>query len=351
MITHLIPEDGRTLSIGAVEHLFDAQWMQNHTVKNMKDTLDLSSKLVLQTADSALMGRNMLNAMETGEVIIHKENMPLTRLANDKPDINALQNFGMMWNNLGKELTATPDAMRGDTPPSGTPFSTTALVTQQSNSLFEIMTENKGLAIEDMMREHILPHLKTKMDTKDEIVAILEAEQIAELDAMYVPAEAARRYNSKTFDAMERALTSEGDMADIQPFDAGTAQAEVRADVSAQGNKRSFAPDEIGEKTWKEALKDFEMTAIVEVTNEQTDKQAVLSTLSAVLQTIATNPMVLQDPNAKMIFNAILTETGRISPLQLTATAAQTSQPPMQPQVGGPQGALQGLTQQPNVTA
>jgi hypothetical protein len=41
MITHLIEEDGRTLSIGAVEYLFDAQWMQNHTVKNMKDLLDL----------------------------------------------------------------------------------------------------------------------------------------------------------------------------------------------------------------------------------------------------------------------------------------------------------------------
>jgi len=41
MITHLIEEDGRTLSIGAVEYLFDAQWMQNHTAKNMKDTLDI----------------------------------------------------------------------------------------------------------------------------------------------------------------------------------------------------------------------------------------------------------------------------------------------------------------------
>jgi hypothetical protein len=37
MITHLIKEDGRAQSIGAVEYLFDAQWMQNHTIKAMKD--------------------------------------------------------------------------------------------------------------------------------------------------------------------------------------------------------------------------------------------------------------------------------------------------------------------------
>jgi hypothetical protein len=49
MITHLIKEDGRTLSIGAVEHLFEAQWMVNHTAKAIKDHLDIASKLIFQT--------------------------------------------------------------------------------------------------------------------------------------------------------------------------------------------------------------------------------------------------------------------------------------------------------------
>lgn len=334
MITHLIEEPGRTLSIGAVEYLFDAQWMANHSVKQMKDTLDLASKLIFQTSDSAFVGRNVLNAIETGDIMIHKPNEPLTRIANDKPDIAAMMNFRQMWETLGQGLTATPDAMRGDTPPSGTPYSTTALLTQQSNSLFEIMTENKGLAIEDMMREFVLPYLKTKMDTKDEIVATLEAEHIAELDAMYLPAEAARRYNAKTFDAMERALTSDGDMAEIKPFDPATAQNEVRQEMGSQGNKRSFAPDEIGQKTWADAMKDFEWTATVEVTNENTDKQAVLATLSAVLQTVASNPAVLQDPNARMIMGAILTETGRISPIQLSSAASSPQPQPVQPPGG-----------------
>src|SRR3990167_2283864 len=120
MITHLIEEDGRTLSIGSVESLFDAQWMMNHTVKNMKDTLDIVSKLLMQTADKRYMGKNVLNSIESGDIFTHEVNMPLTRIAKDKPDITALQNFGMMWRQLGPEITATPEAMRGITPVSGT---------------------------------------------------------------------------------------------------------------------------------------------------------------------------------------------------------------------------------------
>lgn len=327
MITHLMEQDGRTLAIGAVEHCFQAQWMANHSVKNMKDTLDLASKLIFQTADTKFAGRNVLAAIETGDIFVHAANMPLTRLANDKPDISAVQNFGMMWQNLAKELTATPDAMRGDTPPSGTPYSTTALLTQQSNSLFEYMTENKGLHLEDMMREYVIPYLKKKMDTKDELLATLSDEMIAEIDAMYVPQEAVKRYNERALDTMLKNVQRIGTDAPQEPmlpFDIAQESQGIEQSMASMGNKRAFTPDDIGEKTWKEALKDIEWMLVVEVTNENTDKQAVLTTLSTVLQTIAGNPQILQDKNAKMILGAILTETGRISPVQLSTASAPT---------------------------
>ncbi len=338
MLTHLIKEDGRTLSIGAVEHLFDSQWMVNHTAKNMKDTLDMASKLIFQTADKNYVGRNVLTAIETGDIFIHEANAPLTRVANDKPDITAFQAFGQQWQNLASEITSTPDAIKGNTLPSGTPYSLGAFLGAQANSLFEMMTENKGLHIEDMMREFIIPHLKTKMDSKEEIVAVLDDNSIAEIDAMYVPREAIRRYND-TFkqDLIEGRVPS--------PFQQDIEEAGVRKDMAPLGNKRILRPDEIGESTWNASLQNFEMTAVVEVTNENTDKQAVLSTLTALLQTIAQNPLVLQDPNAKMLFSAILTETGRISPLQLSTA----SNPSVSPPTGGA-GALADLAQAPNGT-
>lgn len=327
MLTHLIKEDGRTLAIGAVEYLFDAQWMKNHTVKNMKDTLDLASKLIFQTSDSAFVGRNVLSAIETGDILIHSANQPLTQINNSKADITSFQNYGMEWERLSQNLTSTPDALRGTTLPSGTPYALGAYLGAQANSLFEIMTENKGLAIEDMLRAHVLPFIKKKLDTKDEIMAILDAQGIAEIDSIYVPKEAVRRFNKRTKEQMMQALKD--DNAPLpSPFQPDVEEQAVKDEMSKLGDKRFFTPDELNEKTWKEALSGLAMNVTVEVTNENTDKGAVLQTLSTVLQTIASNPLILQDPNAKMVFSEILTETGRISPLQLATTKTPVQSPP-----------------------
>ena len=87
----LIEEEGRTLPIGAVEILFDSQWMQNHSMKAWKDNMDLASKMVFQTADGNFVGRNVMNAVENGQILIHKENMPLTKVANDEYDLSNVQ--------------------------------------------------------------------------------------------------------------------------------------------------------------------------------------------------------------------------------------------------------------------
>lgn len=325
MLTHLIPEDGRTLSIGAVEHLFESQWMVNHSQKNIKDTLDLASKLIFQTSDASYIGRNVLSALETGDILIHKANEPLTQINNSKADITAFQNFGAQWQQLAGEITSTPDAIKGNTLPSGTPYSLGAFLGAQANSLFELMTENKGLHLEDMLREFIIPHIKTLMDTKEEITAILDAEGIAELDAMYVPKEAVRRYNQQFKEQlMESAANPDAPIP--SPYQKDVFESEVRNDLAPMGNKRFISLGDVKESTWKEALKDFEWTANVEVTNESVDKQAVLTTLASLLQSIASNPAILQDPNAKMLFSKIMSETNVISPLQI-ASSMNTNAP------------------------
>lgn len=344
MITHLIKEDGRTLAIGAVESLFTAQWMTNHSMKNQKDTLDLASKLIFQTADTKFQGQNVLTAIETGDIFVHGENKPLTRVANDKPDIQAFQGFAQQWQSLAQEITSTPDAIRGVTLPSGTPYSLGAFLGAQANSLFEIMTENKGLHLEDMLREWIIPNLMKKMNTKDEIVGVLEDHEIQEIDAMYVPKEAVRRYNERI---KKELLKEEPDMAVISPYMQEMEEMQVKGELGPLGNRRFFKPDEIGDKTWKEALKDFEWEVTIEVTNENTDKQAVLTTLASLLQTIAANPAILQDPNAKAIFSKIISETGVISPIQITPSVPA---PQASPPQGGGTEALAEITA-PNGTA
>jgi hypothetical protein len=322
LLTHLIKEDGRVMSIGAVEYLFDAQWMQNHSMKNMKDTLDITSKLILQTADGSFLGRNALNAIETGEILIHKENMPLTQANLYKADITQLQNFAGQWKALAMEITSTPEAMRAITPPSGTPYSSVALLTQQAGSLFEIMTESKGLYLEEILRRFVIPYLKTKLNTKEEVMAVLKDSDIKKIDAMYIPNQAIRNYNQS---AKEKILN--GEIPEM--FNKGIEEMKIKEGLAPMGNMRSFGPGDI---TWGKVFKNLEWDVEVGITNEPIDKQAVLQTLSTILQSIASNPNVLADPNMRLIFNKILSSTGIISPVELSSISAQ---PPMVPQGAG----------------
>lgn len=331
MITHLIEEDGRVCGIGAYEHLFEAQWMVNHSAKSIKDQLDLASKLIFQTADDTFAGQNALQAIETGDILVHAENKPLTQLANNSHDITSLQAYGQQWETLAKELTSTPDAIRGDTMPSGTAYRSVAIQNRESHSLFELMTENKGLAIERMMRAFIIPHIKRKLNSSEEMAVTLDNAGIQFIDPRFIKYES----NKRNKQAVKEILLK-GSVDELATFDPNESKAQIEEELSGLGNQRFLKPSEIDTKTWAETLKDLEWELEVEVTNENTDKEATMTTLTTVLQTIAANPTILQDKNASLLFNKILEETGKISPVELStasaspAAQAPSAQPPMQ---------------------
>lgn len=340
MITHLIKEDGRSLSIGAVEHLFEAQWMCNHSVKQIKDQLDLASKLLFQTSDGNFVGQNVLSNIENGDILIHSVNQPLTQL-NNKPDIGAMQSYAQQWQALGNQINGISEAMMGQTQPSGTAWRQTQALLQESHSLFELMTENKGLYIEEMLTKYVIPNLKKKIDTADEISAILEDNQIKQLDQMYVPNQAIRLVNEQ----IKKTILS-GQIYDTTQQEAqiGAVAQSLQKDLSNLGNQRFIKPSDIKDTTWKEIMKNIEWELEFDITGESKDTQAVMATLTTVLQTIASNPMILQDPNAKMIFNKIIAETGAISPLEINQAQVQPA-PQGVPVGGGQPMPMNQLTQ------
>jgi hypothetical protein len=331
-ITHLIKQDGRVMSIGAVEHLFEAQWMVNHNEKAIKDHLELASKMVFQTSDPAYQGKNT-GDLDNGTILYHEPNQPLTQLANTSHDVSALQSHKIDWQNLAAEVSSTPDAIRGVTPPSGTALGTVQITAQQGLSLFELMVENKGLALEEIWREFVIPNIKKQLDTKEEIVATLDNLSIKQIDSLYIPNEAKRRFNQMAVEKVIQALETD-DMSMVpSPYDPRQAEMDVANDMKSLGNNRYFAPDELSEKTWKEVFKDFEWDIEIEVTNEQSDKQAVLANLNDTLGKLA---QLGDIENARLVLAKILEETDIFSPMEIaTASAA-------------PQVAPQGSTSMPN---
>jgi len=333
MLTHLIEEEGRVLGYGAVERLFESQWMVNHTAKSAKDQLDLASKLIFQTADPSFVGINALDDIVNGNILIHSPNAPLTQLNNSSHDITSLQNFGTQWQILAKEITSTPDAISGNTMPSGTAYRQVAILNQESHSLFEVMIENKGLDLEKAIRKYIIPHIKKRMDTVEEIAATLDDQGIQKFDSIYVPKEVIRRRNQKI---IENALNDK-----LQPIpDAAEIEREIRMELSEQGNERFIRPSDIITEKWSDVLKDLEWDVEVEITGENYEKAAALDTLRTVFETIAdpNRAQVLQTPQGKFLFNKILETSGQISSVELGQFETTVQMP-------SPQQAQQQLMQ------
>lgn len=337
MITHLIEEDGRTIAIGAVEHSFDSQWMMNHSMKEMKDTLDLASKMIFQTADAQFLGRNVLSNIETGDILIHSPNAPLTQINNSDLNIQAQQSFAAQWKQVASEISGVSEAMLGETPRSGTAWRQTQAVLQESHSLFELMTENKGLYLERILREWIIPHLKKGMNNTDEITATLKDHEINKIDSIYLKNKAIK---------MTKRVLIEKILSDqtIQPGEQTMLMAQHTEQLQGglQGMERFFRPDELGKKTWKEQFKDLEMELDIDITGEAFDARQNLATLQTALQMVL-SPGFGQNKKAQAIVGKILELTGTMSPMEYVSLPE--SPQPQQPPEGGqaPQMSAQVL--------
>ena len=341
MITHLIEEDGQVLGKGAIQHLFDAQWMVNHSQKLIKDQLDLASKLIFQTSDPSFVGQNALVAIENGDILTHTPNSPLTQIANNSHDITSLQNFGTIWQQQAKEITSTPDALSGNTMPSGTAYRQVAVLNQEAHSLFEMMVENKGLYLEEMIREFVIPYIKKKMDTKDEISATLSAHDIQKIDPLFIDNTAIKIKNDIAVNTILSGKLFEG--ANLDEIKSG-----IKNGLSKLGNDRYFIPDDIDEKTWKDLLEEFEWDAEVEITNENSNKESTMTSLTTLFQAIISKQGQPFTPEEKLLFNKIIEQTGAVSTIELSSVATEVKpQETMQTPESTPQNTVDNLKQIP----
>ena len=328
----LIREEGRSLGIGAVEYLFESQWMVNHSQKTIKDQLDLASKLIFQTTDTNFLGNNILTDIENGDILITEPGTAISPFPNSSHDIVGWENYSTTWKGLGNEITGISEAMLGAAPKSGTAWRQTEAMLNESYSLFELMTENKGLALEDMFQSRIIPHLKTKMDNKDEITATLEAYEINRIDSRHIKNTAIRSVNTEI---KKKMIAGENLTPEEQMLMTQATEAKIGSGMQEFGNQRFFTPDDVSEKTWRETFDDMEWNLDIDVTGEARNAREELTTLNTALQVVL-NPAFETNKRAQAIVGRILENTGAMSPIEYSSLQT-TPQPQMQaPQATAP---------------
>jgi len=327
-IDYLIKQDGVTYPGGVVQELEQSQWMVNHYEKLLKDKLD-GQKDIFQTEDTSFLGKNHLMDVENGDILTYEVGKPLTKLNNDV-NIAPLQSAGAGWMAVANLIGGINEAMIS-TPKAGTAWRSLQAQLQEAHSLFELMRENKGLALIKNLTKYVIPFFKKQLDNSDEIVGILEDYQIKQIDAMYLPAEINRRMDRKKKDTIlsGEIYTPEMEMADEQQV-----TQEVQGEL--QGNRRPISPSEIKDKTWKEVFKDLEWKVDIDVTGEGKDFEGNSETFKSILGFLANLQGRPMTPQEQLIFNKMLINTRIVSPLELSFSQNQPAQPMQQNQITQP---------------
>lgn len=338
-LTQLIPSTDGSISLnGAVKTLFDAQWMTNHTIKNIKDQLDLASKLIFQTNDPAYANQNVLENIEQGQIMVYQQGFnALAQVQNNSHDITALQNFMGQWKELTQQVTNTPNVMSGQASSSQSAYAKEALMAQQATQNFDIMTQNKGLALEEMFREYITPYILKNMGNSKEISLELNSYGIDRIDKQYISVKATEVFNRKAV----KAVLEGTELPNLEEE-----KQNVQKELVDMGSERFIKPSEISDVTWKEIFKDFEADVEYHITDENIDKNNVLQGLNGVFQTIVSMQGRPMTPQEKLVFNKILDNLGTVSPIELDNLPEQQPTQPAMP-LGGQQVGAGLINQQP----
>lgn len=330
-IDHLIEEDNRTLAIGAIEHLFEAQWMENHSQKQIKDMLDLAAITLFQTTDPSFAGSNVLTDLMAGDVFVTAANTNISAVATEGRAVTQWSNYATQWKELGNEIVGISGGMLGETPKSGTAWRQTEALLQENYSLFEVMTENKALALEDMLRERVIPFFKKQLDTTKEVAARLEANDIEKIDARYIKNISFKRVNATILAKMDEDPTYVPTPEEQQMM-LQKEQGELQESLAGQGNERFFKPSDLTDETWKKQFENVEVEVEVDITGENFNSQEAMATLNTALKMVLT-PGFDQNKRAQNIVGRILELTNAMSPVEYYATGQSQTQelPPAAP--------------------
>jgi hypothetical protein len=305
--------EGRGLGVGVVEDLFEAQVWTNYSVKQKKDILDLAGKIIFQTADQNIAAKNVLTDIESGTILTHALNAPITQVNNVPAGIGGLAQLMSDWNEQAQNVTSTYPAILGQTPPHGTAFRLQAGLVNEASALFEYRRQEAGLFIQEIYRDWILPFLVKQMRNSKEIIADLDAEELQMLS------DAKAAFEALSF-AKKQVLS--GKLVSQQDLEAIKQAAKTHALSARRHGFNEFA----------KIFEDWAGTVDVDTVGEQKDTQAILSWLFQLFGAIAQNPMLLQNPTMARLFNEIV-ETAGMSPALQQAGQAQ-QQPEMQPGQG-----------------
>jgi len=333
------PKAGRAFGVGVMEEGEEAQVWTNDAILKQYRAMEYTTKVIGQTASKKLKGRNLLTETDDGTILETEENKPITAL-NLLPS-GGLNQYSLIinqWYDQLQKTTSAYAAQRGDTPPSGTPFRLQATILQQSSSVFQVLQEEFGIFLTEIIEDWVMPYLATKLTAEHILSYDFSPNELKDIDSKF----SIREANMKAKDIILSGgdITAEEYQAFIDNYDEFIKQTKSQRFINIP----------------KDFYKNLKVKVTVNITGEQRNKAATLESLNNILITYASNPNLANDPVASQLLTKIIELSGAgISPVQITSainekakeTQAQMAmQPTGQPQQASPMSLQANATPQ-----
>ena len=312
-------ENGYGLGRGVIEDSEEAQVWTNDAVINEARAMSLAGRVGIKT-NSKKLGNTVLEH-DHGKIYELGPNEDMNAFSLAPAALGQYQNQIEKWRSQADNVTSSFNSITGEQPPSGTPYSQTALLNQVATKPFDYKREEWGIHLTKIFEKWVIPHLIKKIKKEHILVSEFTDEELEVIDESF-----ANKHVNKDIKAMMGA----GKMVD--PLQQQEMTEGYKKHIKKLGKKRFIkVPDNY--------FDDIDAKVTVITTGEQKNKAVILSSLSQLMRDVIAsfNPTtgefgVLADPVLSKIFNQILelSATG-ISPVSLGKGAQPTKQVPQAP--------------------
>lgn len=312
-------DNGYGLGRGVIEDSEEAQVWTNDAVINESLAMTLAGRVGIKT-NSKSLGNNILEH-DHGKIYELKTGEDMNSFNLAPAALGEYQNQIEKWRSQADNVTSSFNAVTGEQPPSGTPYSQTQLLNQVATKPFDYKREEWGIHLTKIFDKWVIPHLIKKIKREHILVSEFSENELEMIDESFA------NFNANQ-DIIKEVL--KGNI--VSPLQQQDLTDSYKKHIQKHGKKRFIkVPDNF--------FDNIEAKITVLTTGEQKNKAVILQSLSELMKTVIAsfNPTtgqfgVLQDPTLSKIFNQVLELSGAgISPISLGKGAMPTKQVPQAP--------------------
>jgi hypothetical protein len=308
-------DNGYGLGRGVIEDSEEAQVWTNDAVINESIAMALAGRVGIKT-NSKKLGNNVLEH-DHGKIYELEDGKDINAFNLAPSALGQYQNQIEKWNKQATDVTSSYDAATGESPVSGTPYSTTSLLNQVATKPFDYKREEWGIHLTKIFTKWVIPFVIKKIKKEHILVSEFSTEELEMIDESFA-------IEQSNKDIVQAVLNGGMPTPQVQQnlIDG------YKKHIKKSGKKRYIEVPE-------DYFKDIECKITILTTGEQKNKAVLLQSLSEIAKFVTStfNPTTgefgaLKDPTLSKLFNEMLELAGTgISPISLGNGTSPTKSP------------------------